>query len=272
MTSRASCMRSRAWTSSAARAPWRATASTSATDRSAPVRTTRSRCARDGRALGEEVGVGHDAEDSRLSSPSCPRAAAHAARLPRTTRRGAARPVIGFIDEIALPFLQSLYAAVGYVGVMLAMAIESAMIPLPSELILPVGRVHGLGSVADRAADRAALELLDRRDRGDHRQHAGVADRLRDRRLGRPPVPGALRQVHADPRARARGSGPLLRPVRLGDRVHRPPAADRPDVHLVPGRRRPHEHRQVHPLLDARCAARGPCCSSGRASSWAPTG
>jgi membrane protein DedA with SNARE-associated domain len=45
--------------------------------------------------------------------------------------------VIAFIDQIALPFLQSLYAAVGYVGVMLAMAIESAMIPLPSELILP---------------------------------------------------------------------------------------------------------------------------------------
>ena len=45
--------------------------------------------------------------------------------------------MIGFIDQIALPFLQSLYAAVGYVGVMLAMGIESAMIPLPSELILP---------------------------------------------------------------------------------------------------------------------------------------
>ena len=47
--------------------------------------------------------------------------------------------MIAFIDEIALPFLQSLYAAVGYVGVMIAMAIESAMIPLPSELILPLG-------------------------------------------------------------------------------------------------------------------------------------
>lgn len=46
--------------------------------------------------------------------------------------------MISFIDEIALPFLQSLYAAVGYVGVLLAMGIESAMIPLPSELILPM--------------------------------------------------------------------------------------------------------------------------------------
>jgi membrane protein DedA with SNARE-associated domain len=46
--------------------------------------------------------------------------------------------VIGFIDQLALPFLTSLYGAVGYIGVMIAMAIESAMIPLPSELILPL--------------------------------------------------------------------------------------------------------------------------------------
>jgi membrane protein DedA with SNARE-associated domain len=45
--------------------------------------------------------------------------------------------VLAFIDQIALPFLTSLYGAVGYLGVMLAMGIESAMIPLPSELILP---------------------------------------------------------------------------------------------------------------------------------------
>jgi membrane protein DedA with SNARE-associated domain len=45
--------------------------------------------------------------------------------------------VLAFIDQIVIPFLNSLYGAVGYVGVMIAMAIESAMIPLPSELILP---------------------------------------------------------------------------------------------------------------------------------------
>jgi membrane protein DedA with SNARE-associated domain len=45
--------------------------------------------------------------------------------------------MFAFIDRIVIPFLESLYGAVGYVGVMLAMAIESAMIPLPSELILP---------------------------------------------------------------------------------------------------------------------------------------
>ena len=45
--------------------------------------------------------------------------------------------MLAFIDQIVIPFLNALYGAVGYVGVMIAMAIESAMVPLPSELILP---------------------------------------------------------------------------------------------------------------------------------------
>jgi membrane protein DedA with SNARE-associated domain len=45
--------------------------------------------------------------------------------------------VLSFIDQVVIPFLTSLYAAVGYAGLGAAMAIESAMIPLPSELILP---------------------------------------------------------------------------------------------------------------------------------------
>ncbi len=49
----------------------------------------------------------------------------------------AAPAVLSFIDTIVIPFLNTLYGAVGYLGVMAAMAIESAMIPLPSELILP---------------------------------------------------------------------------------------------------------------------------------------
>jgi membrane protein DedA with SNARE-associated domain len=46
-------------------------------------------------------------------------------------------PVLEFIDKIVIPFLGQLYGAVGYLGVFIAMTIESAMIPLPSELILP---------------------------------------------------------------------------------------------------------------------------------------
>ena len=45
--------------------------------------------------------------------------------------------MLAFIDQIVIPFLNALYGAVGYLGVMVAMAIESAMIPLPSELVLP---------------------------------------------------------------------------------------------------------------------------------------
>jgi membrane protein DedA with SNARE-associated domain len=45
--------------------------------------------------------------------------------------------MLEFIDKIVIPLLTDLYGAFGYAGVMAAMAIESAMIPLPSELILP---------------------------------------------------------------------------------------------------------------------------------------
>jgi membrane protein DedA with SNARE-associated domain len=45
--------------------------------------------------------------------------------------------VLGFIDTIVIPFLNGLYGEVGYLCVTVAMAIESAMVPLPSELILP---------------------------------------------------------------------------------------------------------------------------------------
>ncbi len=45
--------------------------------------------------------------------------------------------MLAFVDQIVIPFLTHLYGAVGYVGVGVAMAIESAMVPLPSELILP---------------------------------------------------------------------------------------------------------------------------------------
>ena len=45
--------------------------------------------------------------------------------------------MLAFVDQIVIPFLTHLYGAVGYLGVGFAMTIESAMIPLPSELILP---------------------------------------------------------------------------------------------------------------------------------------
>lgn len=41
------------------------------------------------------------------------------------------------IDQIVLPFIDTLYSHLGYVGVVIAMTIESAALPIPSELILP---------------------------------------------------------------------------------------------------------------------------------------
>ena len=45
--------------------------------------------------------------------------------------------MIEAVDQFVLPFIDQLYGRFGYVGVAIAMAIESAAIPLPSELILP---------------------------------------------------------------------------------------------------------------------------------------
>ena len=45
--------------------------------------------------------------------------------------------MLEFIDKIVIPLLSSLYGSVGYLGVAIAMTIESAMVPIPSELILP---------------------------------------------------------------------------------------------------------------------------------------
>lgn len=42
------------------------------------------------------------------------------------------------IDAYVLPILDRAYATLGYAGVVLAMTIESAAIPVPSELILPL--------------------------------------------------------------------------------------------------------------------------------------
>src|SRR5450759_4223301 len=60
-----------------------------------------------------------------------------------TTRRGSIQPpslearVLSFIDTFVIPMLQQLYDAVGYLGVFVTMVIESTLIPIPSELILP---------------------------------------------------------------------------------------------------------------------------------------
>ena len=46
--------------------------------------------------------------------------------------------MLGFIDTAVIPFLTNLYGAVGYLGVFFAMAVESTLLPIPSEIILPM--------------------------------------------------------------------------------------------------------------------------------------
>ena len=45
--------------------------------------------------------------------------------------------VLDAIDAYVLPLLERAYASFGYLGVVLAMTIESTVIPIPSEIILP---------------------------------------------------------------------------------------------------------------------------------------
>src|ERR1700737_1193688 len=42
------------------------------------------------------------------------------------------------LGDYLIPIIEQLYRSIGYVGVVIAMAIESACIPLPSEIILPL--------------------------------------------------------------------------------------------------------------------------------------
>ena len=42
------------------------------------------------------------------------------------------------LEQFVIPAMEALYTQIGYLGVMIAMAIESACIPLPSEIIMPL--------------------------------------------------------------------------------------------------------------------------------------
>jgi membrane protein DedA with SNARE-associated domain len=45
--------------------------------------------------------------------------------------------VLAALEALIVPFVESLYTTFGYAGVVVAMTIESAAIPVPSEIILP---------------------------------------------------------------------------------------------------------------------------------------
>ena len=66
------------------------------------------------------------------------------------------------IEHQVVLFLQNLIQSVGWAGIVLAMAIESACIPLPSEVTMPLAGwmlVQGESSCSSRAIENGALDL-----------------------------------------------------------------------------------------------------------------
>ena len=57
--------------------------------------------------------------------------------------------MLDFIDTQIIPFFLSMYDAVGYVGVAVAVALETIVAPIPSEVILPMAGWKVSQSVAD---------------------------------------------------------------------------------------------------------------------------
>ena len=112
--------------------------------------------------------------------------------------------MLEFIDTVVIPFFLDLYDAIGYVGVAIAVALETFIPIIPSEVIVPDGRLEGepvrRRSLRPRAADACAMELDRRADRG----HAGaVAGSLAGYLIGawggRPLLDRCGRYVHIKP-------------------------------------------------------------------------
>lgn len=64
--------------------------------------------------------------------------------------------MLDFIDSTVIPFILDLYDAVGYVGVAMAVALETIVAPIPSEVILPMAG----WKVSQSAADPGVVEPL----------------------------------------------------------------------------------------------------------------
>ena len=64
--------------------------------------------------------------------------------------------MLDFIDREVIPFTLQLYDAVGYLGVATAVALETIVAPIPSEIILPMAG----WKVSQSAADASVLEPL----------------------------------------------------------------------------------------------------------------
>src|SRR5215471_17931179 len=52
-----------------------------------------------------------------------------------------ARPLLTHLTDILTTLIKNLYSSTGLAGIVLAMAIESCCIPLPSEIVMPLAGV-----------------------------------------------------------------------------------------------------------------------------------
>jgi membrane protein DedA with SNARE-associated domain len=64
--------------------------------------------------------------------------------------------MLDFIDSTVIPFILDLYDGVGYLGVTIAVALETIVAPIPSEVILPMAG----WKVSQSAADPGVVEPL----------------------------------------------------------------------------------------------------------------
>ncbi len=121
-------------------------------------------------------------------------------------------------------FIVATISALGYGGVVLMMAIESACIPLPSEIIMPFsGYLVATGRFGS----------ADGRDCGGRWMSAGLLRCVFRGIVGRAAVYRALRPLCTHRAARTRNRRSLFRAMGFAHRLLEPDAAGRPHLHRV---------------------------------------
>ena len=191
-------------------------------------------------------------------------------RVPRLARRRlatAARPAALRLPALVLNRLvdcvTNLIGDHGVPAVFFLMVLESACLPVPSEVIMLFAGY--LVSI-----DQMSLTAGGHRRRG--RQHRRLLDRLgrrHDRRARAARAPRPLRAHHA--RA-ARHGRSLVRAPRRAHRADRPLPADHPHVHLAARRHRAHAVLALHALHRHRLRALGAGADADRRAGRRPSG
>ena len=151
------------------------------------------------------------------------------------------------MEQSILNFINNVYNTIGWPGVVLLMTLESACIPIPSELIMPLAgwmliqsAGHGPGFIVLAAFCGGIGNVL-----GSLIAYCGRSERGR-------PSSETLRQIYSDfqPRPGARQS--MVRQIRRLDHIFGPLCSGGQDLHQPAGRHRADECRQIHLLRFCR--------------------